>query len=41
MYVAEAVQFAKDQVQAARKRDDKVVHFIVGEYFDVPCLVCE
>ncbi|KAI9463660.1 hypothetical protein BJY52DRAFT_1252955, partial [Lactarius psammicola] len=31
LYVAEAVQLAKDQVQAARSRGDEVVRFIVGK----------
>ena len=40
LYVAEAVQIAKDQVQAARSRSDDVVRFIVGESFDEPCRMC-
>ena len=31
LYVAEAKQFAKDQIQAAKLRGDEVVRFIVGE----------
>jgi len=31
LYVAEAVQFARDQVQTARLRGDEVVRFIVGK----------
>ncbi|KAI9442247.1 hypothetical protein H4582DRAFT_1267450 [Lactarius indigo] len=31
LYVAEAIQVAKDQLQAARSRGDKVVRFIVGK----------
>ncbi|KAF8274560.1 hypothetical protein EI94DRAFT_1696073 [Lactarius quietus] len=31
LYVAEAIQFAMDQVQAAKSRDDKDVRFIVGK----------
>jgi hypothetical protein len=34
LYVLEALQFAKDQVQAAESRGDEVVRFIVGESFD-------
>ena len=33
LYVAEAVQFAKDQVQTARSRGKDGVRFIVGESF--------
>ncbi len=40
LYVAEAVQLAEDQVQAARSRDDEVVRFIVGESFDKPRRMC-
>lgn len=36
LYVAEAVQFAKYEVQNARSRGDKVVRFIVGESFVKP-----
>ncbi|KAH9061250.1 hypothetical protein EDB87DRAFT_1610795 [Lactarius vividus] len=31
LYVAEAVQFAKDQVETARSRGDEAVRFIVGK----------
>jgi DNA-nicking Smr family endonuclease len=31
LYVAEAVQFSKDQAQIARSRGDEVVRFIVGK----------
>jgi len=34
LYVAEAVRFAKEQLQSARSRGDEVVRFIVGESFD-------
>lgn len=43
LYVPEALQFAKDQVQAAESRGDEIVQFIVGESFDKvcqPCCVC-
>ena len=40
LHVAEAIRIAKDRVQAARSRNDKVVHFIVGECFDRPYHVC-
>ncbi len=38
LYVAEAIQVAKDQLQTARSRGDEVVRFIVGEFFDNLCL---
>jgi DNA-nicking Smr family endonuclease len=31
LYVAEAIQFAKDQVRAAKSRSDEAVRFIVGK----------
>jgi hypothetical protein len=40
LYVAEAIQVAKDQVQTARSRGADVVRFIVGESFDKPCRMC-
>ena len=40
LYVPEALQFAKDQVQAAESRGDEVVQFIVGEFFDKVCQPC-
>ena len=40
LYVAEALRIAKDQVETARSRGDKVGHFIVGECFDRPCRLC-
>lgn len=39
LHVAEAVQFAKDEVQNARSRSKDVVHFITGEPFVKP-MVC-
>ena len=36
LYVAEALQFVKDEVQNARSRGKEVVHFITGECFVKP-----
>ena len=36
LYVAEAKQFAKDQIQAAKSRGDEVVRFIVGKSLTNP-----
>ena len=41
LYVGEAKKIATDQIQTARSRGNKVVHFIVGEYFDKPCQMRE
>ena len=34
LQVAEAIAFAKDELQSAKSRGDEVVRFIVGESFD-------
>ena len=40
LQVAEAIAFAKDELQSAESRGDEVVRFIVGESFDKPCRTC-
>ena len=40
LLVTEAIAFAKEELQSAKSRGDKVVRFIVGESFDKPCRTC-
>jgi hypothetical protein len=39
LHVAEAIQFAKEELQSAKSRGDKIVRFIPGESFNKTCRI--